>query len=175
MFENLPEGHMLTTLFKEHEQILHKLDELEKTAEMLSTVDADARVDFLKKANGLVSEVLGAEPHHQREEEVLFPVLEELGIAGPPNMMRTEHDMMRQTKHALEESTRELSGHWPSQLSTIEVLTEELCTTLRHHIYKEDNILYPMALDAIESQEQWANMKAECDRIGYCSFYTPET
>ena len=52
--------------------------------------DADARVDFKKKANGLVSEVLGAEPHHQREEEVLFPAIEELGIAGPPNMMRTE-------------------------------------------------------------------------------------
>jgi len=39
-------------------------------------------VDLKKKASGLVSEVLGAEPHHQREEEVLFPAIEELALQG---------------------------------------------------------------------------------------------
>jgi len=44
-----------------------------------------------------------------------------------------------------------------------------LVRELANHIYKEDNILYQMALQTIEP-EDWAEMKPHCDRIGYCCF-----
>ena len=45
--------------------------------------------------------------------------------------------------------------------------------TLREHIYKENNILYPAALQVIEDDRVWQKLKDECDSIGYCCF-TPE-
>jgi hypothetical protein len=41
---------------------------------------------------------------------------------------------------------------------------------LRDHIFKENNILYPTALEIIDDNEVWSRLKDECNRIGYCSF-----
>lgn len=38
--------------------------------------------------------------------------------------------------------------------------------------FKEDNILYPIALQLL-SPDEWEKVKKECDKIGYCCF-TPE-
>ena len=45
--------------------------------------------------------------------------------------------------------------------------------TLRDHIFKENNILYPTALEVIKENSVWKKMKDDCDKIGYCCF-TPE-
>jgi len=45
-----------------------------------------------------------------------------------------------------------------------------IVSSLRDHIFKENNILYPTALDVIKENKVWNKMKTECDKIGYCSF-----
>ena len=51
-------------------------------------------------------------------------------------------------------------------------LAEYLERELEGHIFKEDNIIYQIALQTLTSQE-WQEVKKECDKIGYCCF-TPE-
>jgi len=51
-------------------------------------------------------------------------------------------------------------------------LGEYLTRELESHIFKEDNILYQIALQVL-SPEEWEKVKKECDKIGYCCF-TPE-
>jgi hypothetical protein len=46
--------------------------------------------------------------------------------------------------------------------------------TLRAHIEKENNILYPMALQCITDDKKWEEMKIKCDDIGYCCFCPTE-
>jgi DUF438 domain-containing protein len=41
---------------------------------------------------------------------------------------------------------------------------------LRDHIFKENNVLYPAALEVIEDESVWTRLKQECDKIGYCCF-----
>ena len=53
-------------------------------------------------------------------------------------------------------------------------LISELCMTLRAHIEKENNILYPMALQCITDDKKWEEMKIKCDDIGYCCFCPTE-
>jgi hypothetical protein len=48
-----------------------------------------------------------------------------------------------------------------------------LSETLSNHFYKENHILFPTALKAIEAQE-WSDIKRQFDEIGYCCF-TPES
>jgi DUF438 domain-containing protein len=46
---------------------------------------------------------------------------------------------------------------------------DSLVNMIPSHIYKEDNILYPMALQVIPKDE-WETIKKKCDEIGYCCF-----
>jgi hypothetical protein len=43
---------------------------------------------------------------------------------------------------------------------------------LSSHIYKEDHILYPAALQTITAEE-WQEIREQCDELGYCCF-TPK-
>ncbi|MDP6612273.1 MAG: hemerythrin domain-containing protein [Candidatus Marinimicrobia bacterium] len=174
MFEQLPEGHMIKTMVTEHEHILAMLDELQDISLQLSDNDRNNGMASMNRANELADKIIGAEPHHQREELVLFSTLEELGISGPTQVMRMEHEMMREMKHDLKSQTGNADGDWSVRVEKVSQLISELCSMLRQHIDKENNILYPIALQSITADTQWEEMRIRCDDIGYCCF-CPET
>ncbi len=170
MFEQLPEGHIIKTMVKEHEHILAMLDELQEITLQLSDDDQNNSIVFMNRANELAVKIIGAEPHHQREEQVLFPAIEEVGISGPTQVMRMEHEVMREMKHDLKSETENIDVDWSVRVEKVSQLILELCSTLRQHIDKENNILYPMALQSITEVTKWEEMKVRCDEIGYCCF-----
>ena len=174
MIENLQDGHMIDTMVKEHKHILSMLDELQNIALQLSDDDQDNGITLMHRANELAAKIIGAEPHHQREEQVLFTAMEELGISGPPQVMRMEHEVMREMKHDLKSETENIDVDWSVRVEKVSQLISELCNMLRQHIDKENNILYPMALQSITADIQWEEMRIRCDEIGYCCF-CPET
>lgn len=168
----LPPGHVIHTMMVEHEAILALLDELERTSARVQAAEESDEVGEAARAIAeLAEQLIGAEPHHQREEQVLFPALEQRGVVGPPTVMRAEHEQLRALKHEL----RDLAGAFgiaaakPLALRLAQVVGE-LVEMLRLHIMKENEILYPLALQVILEKETWDAMKAECDRIGYCAF-----
>jgi hypothetical protein len=170
---NLSVGHVLHTMYQEHDRILSFLDQLETLNQEVQQQENYAQID-LQKLEHIADHLLGAEPHHQREEQVLFPALEDRGVFGPPQVMRMEHEDLRNRKRTLKKlalSSQEIDFKlFQKQLDTVAKL---LIMTLRDHIFKENNILYPTALQVISDPEVWQQMKQECDLIGYCCF-TPE-
>tara|TARA_B100001013_G_scaffold343153_1_gene270330 strand:- start:1306 stop:1875 length:570 start_codon:yes stop_codon:yes gene_type:complete len=174
MIEKLPEGHIIKTMIKEHDHILVILDELTDIAHQLSTKDQKIGETLMQRVNYLTVKIIGAEPHHQREEEVLFPNLEENGITCMTQCMRMEHEVMRKMKHDLKQKTKNTDGVWSEKVMDISKLIDSLCSMLRQHIHKENTVLYPMALKVITDQAKWVDMRIQCDRIGYCCFYPEE-
>ena len=73
-------------------------------------------------------------------------------------------------KHDLKSETENSDKDWPVRVEKVSQLISELCSMLRQHIDKENNILYPMALQSITEVTQWEEMKVRCDEIGYCCF-----
>ena len=146
MIEQLPDGHIIKTMFTEHEHILTILDELQILGEQLSSKDHSNNEKLLPQINQLSIKLISAEPHHQREEDVLFPALELLGIIGPPHVMKQEHGLIRNLKHQLKKETVGFGNNWKGQVNSLSYLIIELCDTLRQHIHKENHILYPMAI-----------------------------
>ena len=172
-FEHLPDGHVIKTLVEEHAHILSMLDELKENSDQLINTDLIDRERSLKQMNHLVVNIISAEPHHQREERVLFPALEDLGITEPPKCMVMEHEIMRIIKKDLNHMI--VKDHFmPHNIMEIQDLIEKLCSTLRNHIHKENTILFPLALQVIKDESQWNRMREECDHIGYCCF-CPQT
>jgi hypothetical protein len=163
---SLDKGHPIHTMISEHEEILKFLDELDNLIEPLKRGVVDEEKKILQD---LSEHLVDAEKHHEREEKVLFPELEKRGITGPPRIMRMEHDELRPIKKRLLELSIEPNKNKNEIIELINVLSFKL----RDHIFKENNILYPAALDSIKEDIIWENIRMECDRIGYCCF-TPE-
>lgn len=175
MKESLKAGHVIHTLVCEHEMILGFLDDLEAVNRRIQAMDAyvPGAEEFHRLAH-IADHLVGAEPHHRREEEVLFPEVERRGIFGPPQVMRHEHDDLRRRKHELVDlAEKAATMDFAAFKRRLDPAAKFIVLTLRDHIFKENNILYPAALAAIPEPEVWARMKQECDAIGYCCF-TPE-
>ena len=96
--------------------------------------------------------------HHKKEEDVLFIWMKEKGFpteGGPITVMLYEHDIGRALiKSIMEASVKAISGDKVA-LETVSAALIDFAGHLSNHIYKEDNILYPMAerLSAIGDDE----------------------
>jgi len=87
--------------------------------------------------------------------------------------MKIEHEDLRARKRALKKLLDERNTLNRNYLiSKLHELSTYIVLTLNDHIYKENNILYPLALRTI-SEKEWGRIKEEFDAIGYCCF-TPE-
>ena len=171
---NLKPGHPIHTLMEEHKMILDFIEKLKEIVEKIEAAKSfngvSRELDMLKHIS---EHLVEADKHHQREEEVLFPMLEKFGVTEPPEIMREEHEELKPKKKELYKTARECNEmSYPEFIRKIKELAEYLIKELPDHIYKEDNILYPMAIQVIP-KEKWAEIKKRCDEIGYCCF-TPK-
>ncbi|MEW6328626.1 MAG: DUF438 domain-containing protein [Candidatus Micrarchaeota archaeon] len=174
--KSLEPGHVIHTMVCEHDRILGFLDELEKVNKKIQKMKNYRRKsgDF-KTLMHIAEHLVGAEPHHKREEEVLFPELEKRNVYGPPQVMRMEHEELRRRKKELRTLAKNADKiEFEEFKKKLDSTSRLIVMTLRDHIFKENNILYPTALRVIEDKKIWDRMRAECDRIGYCCF-TPKT
>jgi DUF438 domain-containing protein len=170
----LPTGHPVDTLMAEHEVILETLDELEalnQAVQRAERLDAEQ----IERLEHIATHLVEAESHHQREEEALFPELEGRGVTGPPRIMRLEHEDLRARKHALRELAENAETlAFADFKERLDELAAYLVFNLRDHIFKEDNILYPAAVEVVGDPSVWDEVKVQSDEIGYCCF-TPST
>jgi DUF438 domain-containing protein len=176
MKAKLAPGHVLDTLVAEHDMILGFLDELEKANGAIQEAERyDPDAEEYGTLKHLAEHLVGAERHHQREEDVLFPEIEKRGVYGPVQVMKMEHEELREQKQRLQELAENEAGMDFARFQReLDETARFIVAVLREHIYKENNILYPAALEVIgERGETWSRMKTDCDRIGYCCF-TPE-
>ncbi len=119
-------------LMEEHEIILRALDVLEALAQR-GVSASQALVDFFTD--------FADTHHHAKEEEILFPALEEAGFphdAGPVGVMLHEHSEGRRLVKALHDPQAALA----------------YAALLRAHIQKENQVLFPMADRAVEDQRR---------------------
>ncbi|WP_160680867.1 DUF438 domain-containing protein [Clostridium sp. C8-1-8] len=168
-------GHMLDTLIIEHDKIKEFLTELEDLNLKIQKLDSyTENEDLFVILETLAQNILDAEKHHKREEDVLFPELEKRNITGPTRIMRMEHEDLRMKKRLLKEAAQNAcTVDFAQCKNQIDELSKYIVFNLRDHIYKENYILYPTAIDAIKDNNLWQNMKSMSDEIGYCPF-TPE-
>jgi hemerythrin-like domain-containing protein len=134
-------------LSEEHKDILEVIGAMVRECEALGA-GAEIDADFFAKAIDFIRNYAD-KIHHAKEEDILF---EELGRpdvqmhCDPRQQMLREHEMGRDFVRGLEAGVE--AG------SQIETLKNALGygELLQQHIYKEDNILYPMAEQALSEE-----------------------
>lgn len=158
-------------LIQEHNAVLASLKILDKIAAAIAAhskqapADLERLLDFFK---GFVDAC-----HHGKEEDVLFPELERVGVrreGGPVGVMLSEHQAGRAHIRALTENLERLRRGEAGAAAKIGEHASAYRDVLQAHIHKENNVLFPMA-DRLVSDEAGARIveqfeAIERDRVG---------
>ena len=100
--------------------------------------------------------------HHSKEENVLFPALEQAGMPknmGPIAMMLMDHERSREIGRHIEEATAEyLKSQNPTNLISY---MKQYVEHVTEHLWKENNRLFMMA----EARLQYRSSKVDNELI----------
>lgn len=145
----------IARFMEEHQHALRELNAmLLSSRELKQQGFTTAAYERLRAATHFINEDIRA--HNRNEEKALFPLLEErIGPSGPTAVMRAEHQQLWQ---ALEDLEKNLDHLVESPADTgitnrVSELSGFIHDFLQQHIFKEDNILYPMARELLTSEE----------------------
>ena len=166
-----PEGHPIHILMDEHAILLRYAAQLRDAAQQLVRAKGpDSAAKPLETVAHLVEQFKGSESHYLREENVLFPYLEKHGITQPPAIMWMEHDQIREIKKNLYRAVDVgIGAHSSGFARQLQDAASPLAEMLASHFHKENNILFPAAMNVI-ADDEWPEVKRQFDDLGYCAF-----
>lgn len=104
--------------------------------------------DLIAGAAEYISEYL-EKCHNRKEEEHLFPLVEGLGIpreGGPLAVMLMEHERQRDLVRDIRTHAGAYAGGEVAALTVLRGVLEEYIALCKDHFWKENDILYPMAM-----------------------------
>jgi len=170
----VPAGHPLSVLVEEHKAMLQLAEKLNAIAGKIEKVSGkDYVAEELHDLEHVSANFIDSEKHYLREENILFPTLEKHGITEAPAIMWMEHNEIREKKKQLNRLVETIDDMgFESFKEQLAETAKSLNNLLPNHFRKENNILFPTALQVI-TDEEWEQSKKEFNEIGYCSF-TPQ-
>ncbi|OGN93300.1 MAG: histidine kinase [Chloroflexi bacterium RBG_13_50_10] len=169
-----PAGHPVNILMEEHKMLLKFADEFKNVSQKVKKAKGfDLVSGSIEQLGAIAEHFKESESHYIREENVLFPSLEKHGIKEPPAVMWMEHDKIREIEkkfYGLMDKRGSIAFQgFAEQLGEVALALAEM---LSSHFYKENNILFPAALQVI-GESEWVDIRRQFDELGYCCF-TPE-
>ncbi|MHA2267683.1 MAG: DUF438 domain-containing protein, partial [Promethearchaeota archaeon] len=141
-YDTIP-GHPVHTYLQENLEIANMI-------RRIRTAQGNEKLSLFKD----LSQV---EVHYTRKENQVFPILEKIGISGPPQVMWAVHDKIR-------------AGLKTEKTDEIESVLEQV----EDMVYKEEHILFPMILEGFEESD-WVTVRDGEEEIGYAFGITPGT
>ncbi|MFF2019466.1 DUF438 domain-containing protein [Paenibacillus sp. NPDC058177] len=154
-------GHPVHTFKLENREVEKLLNfRLSLHADKFGRADSEEMVYKLLEDLNLL---LDLDKHYSRKENLLFPYLEKYGIYGPTKVMWGVDDGIRSL---IKTAKAQLSPYQGNQKEVGELLTE-IIQEVNEMIFKEENILLPMALDKL-TEDEWVKIARESDEIGFC-------
>lgn len=164
----LPKGHPIDSFRRENREIGTILKDLGCSAEELAggKLESDAQRGTVTKVARDLARLADVELHYLRKENQLFPVLERHGVTGPTQVMWGIHDEIRE---ALRSTRMAAEG---SEADRVLERLPDLLGKVEDMVYKEEKILFPVALEHL-SEEEWAVIHAGEPAIGYAWIEPP--
>ncbi|GAB6179816.1 DUF438 domain-containing protein [Desulfotomaculum defluvii] len=143
-------GHPLYTL-------KHENEEINKTLEEMDSYFRNDQLDTLKDRLSFFRENL--DKHYSKKENIIFPYLERHNITGPPSVMWSVDDEIRDMVKLV------LSRIKDGDTEAIKTSYETMKNKISEMIFKEENILTPMLLETL-TEEEWAEIKQQDEEFG---------
>ncbi len=167
---NLDQEHPIHMLICENDKILdflNLLDMINRNIQEMNIVSFDK--NKIRIVSRIADLILGKEYHLQKEEDILFPELEKRGVNGQIKVMITEHKLMKIRCKNL----KELVDHFDEMTFSdfkdqLDDNVNYLIPMMRDNIYKENNILFPKALNIITDDTVWKALRNHTSTLSSC-------
>jgi uncharacterized protein len=170
--KKVPEGHPVDVM-------IHENSELKKTALeidiLLNEISADNEINIeaaILKLRELFNNLFDVDKLYRRKEYLLFPFLENHGITGPPKVMWGKHDEIRELIKGSIELLQTLSITREELIASSEIILFPAIRGVVDMTKKEEEILFPMALDKL-TESDWYEISKQSLQIGFC-LYDPQ-
>ena len=170
--KKIPEGHPVDVM-------IHENSELKKVAQevdlLLNEISVDSKINIepvILKLRGLFNSLFDVDKLYRRKEYLLFPFLENQGITGPPKVMWGKHDEIRELIKGSIELLQTPSITREELIASSEIILSPAIKGVVDMTKKEEEILFPMALDKL-SESDWYEISKQSLQIGFC-LYDPQ-
>jgi DUF438 domain-containing protein len=154
-----PAGHPVHTYMADNRILTKLAEQLSEAARKLAAEPALAS-ELFPVLRAALAGYDGLDNHYKRKENQLFPLLERHGVTGPSQVMWGVHDQIRaQWKKARAAAE---AGEVPALVEALPALGRGVIEM----VYKEEKILFPMAMDKLTAEE-WDEEKRGEAELGY--------
>ena len=153
-------GHPVYTFKKENEAITNLLDE--EMAKALEDFEKDDSKDNIITLTSYINLLWDIDKHYSRKENLLFPYLEKYGVTAPPQVMWGVDDEIRAKVKA---AKLELANYKGDKKEVVDKI-KDAAAQIKDMIFKEENILFPMALETL-TEDEWISIYKDSDEIGF--------
>lgn len=130
----------------EHQAVITILEILRQVSVKINS-DEPVDIQHLEQLLKILKEFVD-QSHHGKEEKILFTGLEKAGFpkeGGPVGVMLIEHDNGRSYIQGMRNAVALVKAGDEDALKNFVANALSYSSLMVDHIYKEDNILYPMA------------------------------
>lgn len=165
----LPVNHIVSLIISEHELTrcyLADLEDVSKEIYMLDTM-TETSSRFMRLSR-IIEHLYAMQEHFEREDDVLFPTLQKYGWTSLCRSAMADH---RELIDLMENLIRLIGSYHQDRFKTFKdsliSIVDQFCWLFREHIFQEDNLLYPIAIEVIPDKIVWDQIKEVCDDIGY--------
>lgn len=169
---NLSAEHPIRRIIAEHEMFECFLADLaEANVEVQSAGVITELSSEYRKLEHIAEHLQAIGIHNQREDDLVFPVLENYPCKSICGVLSKAHWRINNIVGNLTMAINNFKQFEPEQFKMqINALSCAIVPIVREHIFQEDNILYPVALDCLQDEKVWQRVKRLSDEMGYCGF-----
>jgi len=169
----LPPNHLVRKILSEHQMFLCFLADLEDVSREIERgkILSVAGTEF-RKLTQIARHIVSSSDHVHLEDELIFPELDRLGYISTPSILTTEHLTLTLCAENLMKLVilAENDVIEPEKFkSNLDEFAKTIISVGREHIFTEDKILYPIAVQLIEDPKDWHRIRALSDEVGYYS------
>jgi DUF438 domain-containing protein len=158
-------GHPLDTFSRENQAIRAAAQDLREALGLLLAGDKGQPVE-VGKLRLRFNALMDVDKHYARKENLLFPMLERPGISGPSKVMWGKDDEVRELLQGVGEMLEAEASPREWRVAA-QALVEPALQAVEEMVRKEEEILLPMSLEALNATE-WGEIWAQTPQFGYC-------
>ncbi len=144
----LTSGHPISGLFREHVTNVDRLQALKRDFEVGGGESIDKLKYYYKKLD----------LHALKEEQALFPKLEERGLRKYTETSREEHEVLKEDLVGVIKLVQDDDDEYRVAEKRF---TEDFIPVMSKHLFRESFILYPSASDYIQDEQEWEKLERE--------------
>jgi DUF438 domain-containing protein len=172
MRRELPDNHLVQRILSEHDMILCFVADLDEFNIRIQQLDfASSSSSEIRKLEHVATHLARTIEHPEREDQIIFPELLRRGFPGPGEIISLQHQQfgvriaeLQQLVWAVDEIA------FDAFKVRLQQLVEYIVPVMRRHIFIENNLILPLAIELIEDSLYWARLKELSDEIGYCGY-----